>query len=137
VGIAFLAVLFIAGLPEGPGKELVEVICSGCHTTERVEAKQLTKTEWQSKVLEMLQEEPDVTQQERDKIVDYLAAVFPKHVNVNTASSSDLESILELTAKESAAIVAHRPYKSIDDLKKVPGLDPAKLESLKLRLDFQ
>jgi cytochrome c5 len=64
-------------LPEGPGKELVEAVCTACHTLERVIAKRATKAEWQDKVLEMLQEDPDITQQERDQIVDYLAKNFP------------------------------------------------------------
>jgi len=44
---------------------------------ERVVAKRGTKAEWQDKVLEMLQEDPDVTQKEREQIVDYLAKAFP------------------------------------------------------------
>ena len=64
-------------LPEGPGKELVEAVCTACHTLERVVAKRATKAEWQDKVLEMLQEDPDITQQERDQIVEYLAKNFP------------------------------------------------------------
>jgi cytochrome c5 len=67
-------------LPEGPGKELVEAVCTACHTLERVVAKHATKAEWQDKVLEMLQEDPDITQQERDKIVEYLAKAFPPKV---------------------------------------------------------
>jgi virginiamycin B lyase len=67
-------------LPEGPGKELVEAVCTACHTLERVVAKRATKAEWQDKVLEMLQEDPDVTQQERDQIVEYLAKAFPPKV---------------------------------------------------------
>ena len=38
-------------LPEGPGKELVEAVCTACHTLERVAAKRATKAEWQDKVL--------------------------------------------------------------------------------------
>jgi cytochrome c5 len=67
-------------LPEGPGKELVEAVCTACHTLERVVAKRATKAEWQDKVLEMLQEDPDITQQERDQIVEYLAKAFPPKV---------------------------------------------------------
>lgn len=64
-------------LPDGPGKELVEAVCTACHTLERVVAKRATKAEWQDKVLEMLQEDPDITQQERARIVEYLAKAFP------------------------------------------------------------
>ncbi len=71
------------GLPDGPGKDLVEAVCSDCHTTERIAAQQLTKPQWADKVLEMLQEAPDVKQSERDTIVEYLAKAFPAHANVN------------------------------------------------------
>jgi virginiamycin B lyase len=87
VGVKSLALIAFAAaatgqspppsLPEGPGKELVEAVCTACHTLERVVAKRATKAEWQDKVLEMLQEDPDITQQERDQIVEYLAKNFP------------------------------------------------------------
>jgi competence protein ComEA len=127
-------------LPDGPGKELVEVICSSCHSTERIAAKQFTRTQWQDKVLEMLQEEPDVTQPERDKIVDYLAKSFPARVNVNTAAAKDIETGLEISAENAAAIVQYRErngaFRAVGDLKKVPGLDAAKIEAKKDRLEF-
>jgi cytochrome c5 len=87
VGVKSLALITFAAiaaaqspppaLPEGPGKELVEAVCTACHSLERVVAKRATKAEWQDKVLEMLQEDPDITQQERDQIVEYLAKTFP------------------------------------------------------------
>jgi len=55
----------------------VEAVWTACHSLERVVAKRATKAEWQDKVLEMLQEDPDITQQERDQIVEYLAKSFP------------------------------------------------------------
>ena len=48
-------------------------------------AKRATRAEWQDKVLEMLQEDPDVTQQERDQIVEYLAKNFPPKVDEKRA----------------------------------------------------
>lgn len=88
----------------------------------------------------MLQEEPDVTQPERDKIVEYLAKSFPAKVNVNKAEAKEIETALELSAAECAAIVRYREqmgdFKSLDDLKKVPGLDAGKMESRKDRLEF-
>ncbi len=127
-------------LPDGAGKELVEVICSSCHSTERVAAQHKTKPQWQDKVLEMLQEEIDVTQAERDQIVEYLAKSFPARINVNTAAAKDFETVLEISAESAAAIVRYREkngdFKTIDDLKKVPGVDAAKLEAGKDRLQF-
>jgi hypothetical protein len=86
-GIVFLAVAAQgqSPLPDGPGKGLVEAVCTACHTLERVVAKRATKAEWQDKVLEMLQEDPDITQKERDQIVEYLAKNFPPKSNINKA----------------------------------------------------
>src|SRR5215471_9648335 len=120
-------------LPDGPGKELVEVICTACHDANRIIAKQGTKADWQSKVLEMLQECPDVAQDERERIVDYLAKSFPRHVNVNTASAKDIAAALELSAKDAEAVVDYRQqrgkFQKPDDLKQVPGIDNAKVEA--------
>jgi competence protein ComEA len=130
-----------AAIPDGPGKELVEAVCTVCHTLERVAAKQATKTEWQDKVLEMLQEDPDITQQERDRIVEYLAKSFPPKVNVNKAAAKDLAEALDLAAKDADAIVRYRAangsFKSVGDLEKVPGLDARKIEALQDRLEFR
>jgi len=127
-------------LPEGQGKELVEAICSVCHSTERIAAKRLTRPQWQDKVLEMLQEDPDVTQPERERIVDYLAKSFPARVNINTAAAKDIETGLELSAENAAAIVRYREqnggFKTVGDLKKVPGVDAAKIEAKKDLLEF-
>jgi competence protein ComEA len=128
-------------LPDGPGKETFEMVCSMCHSTNAVIGKQGTKQWWQSKVTEMLQEETDVPDSDVDTIVAYLAKNFPiVKINVNQASAKDLETGLELTAKESEAIVQYREsksnFKTLDDLKKVPGLDAVKIESKKDRLDF-
>jgi competence protein ComEA len=145
---ALAPVLLLAGalraeaqsLPNGPGKELVEVICTACHDANRIIAKQGTKADWQSKVLEMLQECPDVAQDERERIVDYLAKSFPKHVNVNTASAKDIAAVLELSAKDADAIVRYRQekgkFQTVDDVKKVPGIDGGAVEGIRKRLEF-
>ena len=127
-------------LPDGPGKDLVDVICTACHDANRIIAKQGTKADWQAKVLEMLQECPDVSQEERETIVNYLAKSFPKHVNVNTAAAKDMETVLDLSAKDAEAIVRYREskgnFKTLDDLKKVPGLDAASIEAKRQRIEF-
>jgi competence protein ComEA len=130
-------------LPDNPGRELFETICTECHTTDRVVGQQKTRAEWQLKVTEMLQEDQDVTQAERDTIVNYLAASFPKpgKVNVNKAAGKQLETILDLTARDAEAIVRYRQekgaFKTLDDLKKVPGVDAAKIEASKDHVEFQ
>jgi competence protein ComEA len=90
----------------------------------------------------MLQEEPDVTAPERASIVEYLSANFKPGgtIYVNKAKAKDLETALELSSADAAALVRYRDehgsFKTVDDLKKVPGLDAAKIEARKDRLDF-
>jgi competence protein ComEA len=147
VDVKFLLLPLVAlgacaqSLPEAPGKETFLMVCSMCHSPNAVIGKQGTKQWWQAKVTEMLQEVTDVPDSDVDTIVGYLAKNFPiVKINVNKASAKDLETGLELTTKESEAIVSYREskgnFKTLDDLKKVPGLDAVKIESKKDRLDF-
>jgi competence protein ComEA len=77
-------------------------------------------------------------------VLDYLATNFlgeaSKPLNVNTATSVELESVLLLLRKEAAAVIAYREknglFKNVDDLKKVPGIDVKKIETQKDRLYF-
>jgi mono/diheme cytochrome c family protein len=63
-------------LPDGPGKATFESVCSLCHVPNAPAGKQWTREQWELKVIEMLQEEPDVTADERTQIVEYLTATF-------------------------------------------------------------
>jgi competence protein ComEA len=132
---------FGQGLPDAPGKETFVMVCSMCHSPNAVIGKQGNKQWWQSKVTEMLQESTDIPSSDVDTIVAYLAKNFPVvKINVNKAAAKDLETRLELTTKESEAIVQYRQvqgnFKTLDDLKKVPGLDAVKIESKKGLLEF-
>ena len=128
-------------LPDGPGKETFQMVCSMCHAPDAVIGKQGTRQWWQSKVTEMLQEVTDVPESDVESIVAYLAKNFPIiKINVNKATAKELETGLELTSKESEVIVQYREakgnFKTLADLKKVPGLDAVKMESKKDRLEF-
>ena len=112
-----------------------------CHSPTAVIGQQGSRKWWQAKVTEMLQEVTDVPDKDVDTIVAYLAKNFPiVKINVNKAAAKDLETGLNLTAKESEAIVSYRQangnFKTLDDLKKVPGIDAVKIESKKDRLEF-
>ena len=81
------------------------------------------------------------TQKEFDAIVDYLATTYPGEevpkIKVNEARAIELESGLSLPRSQAAAIIQYRTkngdFKSIEDLKKVPGVDVAKIEAKKDR----
>ena len=104
--------------------------------------KQWTKAQWEAKVIEMLQEEPDVTAPERTAIIEYLAANFRPggKIYINKAAAKDLVTALEISVQEAESIVRYRQekgdFKSLDDLKNIPGFDVAKIASKKDRLQF-
>ena len=130
-------------LPDGPGKDVFVSVCSLCHSPTAPMGKQWTRQQWEAKVSEMLQEEPDVTREERAAIVEYLASNFKSggKIYINRAKAEDLETALDISSKDAASLVRYREekgeFKSLDDLKKAPGLDAAKIEARKDRFEFQ
>jgi competence protein ComEA len=84
------------------------------------------------------------TEKDFGTVLDYLAAHYPAdevpRINVNKCRPIDLESGLSLKRSEAAAIIDYRtkngPFKSLADLKKVPGIDAGKIEAKKDRLAF-
>ena len=129
-------------MPPGAGKDTFESVCSLCHAPIAVVGKQFTKAQWEAKVIEMLQEEPDVTADERAAIVEYLTTTFKPggKIYVNVIPAKDLATTLDVTIDEATAIVQQREqrgtFKTLDDLKTVPGLDARKLDAVRERLMF-
>lgn len=82
--------------------------------------------------------------EEFEAILGYLSKNFAKErpgpVDINTARPADMEADLLLLRHEAKAIMAYRkengPFKSFDDLKKVPGLNYQKLEAKRARIVF-
>jgi len=136
-------------LPNSPGKETFESVCSLCHDAPAaVMGKQWTKPQWEAKVAEMLQEETDVTSEERAAIVEYLAANFKPggKIYINRATAKDLETLLDLSTRDAESIgryrTEHGRFKTaadLDDALKSAALQPKDAEriaAMKDRLVF-
>lgn len=52
-------------------------------------------------------------------------------INLNQASPAELETLPGIGPSKAAAIVANRPYSSIDDLARVPGIGPKTIENFR------
>ncbi len=144
-----VALVFVGGaawaqLPDGPGKEQTIKMCSQCHELERSISLRQDRAGWQATVNKMAGLGAQGTDEDFAAVVNYLATNFPGEslpkLNVNKAAAIDFETRLSLKRSEAAAIIAYRekngPFKSIADLKKVPGIDVAKIEAKKDRLTF-
>lgn len=58
-------------------------------------------------------------------------------VNVNTATLAELETLPGIGASRAQAIVDNRPYQTVDDLNRVPGIGDATLERLRPLVSVQ
>jgi competence protein ComEA len=133
-------------LPEGPGKAATVKLCgTTCHGPELVMNRRESVEGWSGVVEDMIRRGAKGSDEEFGEVVDYLVTHFPKtapvtKVNVNKASANDLAAALAITGEQAAAIVEHRTskgyFKSIDDLRKVPGIDAAVIDAQKDKLEF-
>ncbi len=142
VGILVPNAVAARQLPDGPGKEETVRLCGACHEAERAAALRLTREGWQDTVARMVDLGMKGSDDEIAKVLEYLAVQFkgeaPRPLNLNRATSIELESIVGLLRKESAAWIEHRtkegPCKALDDLKKVPGVPFKKIDDRRDRL---
>jgi competence protein ComEA len=131
-------------LPDSPGRDVTVEICGKCHSTDVLVAHRQTRDQWTETMLKMIDLGALGSEDQFNAILQYLTRNFGPQatlVNVNKASTSELENGLGIPTKEADAIVSYRKekgsFKAIEDLKKVPGLDFKKIEAAKDRLAFQ
>lgn len=132
-------------MPDGPGKAEASKLCKGCHELEKSFSMRQDRAGWQQTLDKMVSYGLKAKEEEINLILEYVVKNYPAddvpRLNVNKAEAIELESALSLKRSQAAAIIQYREkngkFKSIEDLKKVPGLDAAKLDAKKDRLIFE
>jgi competence protein ComEA len=132
-------------LPDGAGREEARKLCTGCHELEKSFSIRQDRAGWQSTLEKMVSYGMKASEREIAAVLEYVAKNFPADevpkIKVNEAKAIELESGLSLRRSQAAAVIKYRekngPFKSIEDLKKVPGIDTAKIEAKKDRLVFK
>ena len=139
----FVAVAPAQTLPDGPGKETLLKLCSTCHEPARAVTRHQSRDGWQVEITKMKGLGAKGTDDEFARVLDYLAKNFPPAeflVNINTATEVELEVALQITHQEARAILRYKDtngeYQSVDDLKKVPGVDGKKIDANKDRVSI-
>lgn len=136
---SFIQLAQAQDLPAGKGKDVVEEVCGACHGADLVASRRATKQGWSYIVDDMVSRGATATNDQIAQINDYLTKNFGQ-VNVNKAPSAEIASVLEVTSAQADAIVKYRTdhgdFKTIDDLKKAPGLENAKLDTKKDRVVY-
>lgn len=128
-------------LPDGAGKETTVKVCGTCHPPERGASVRLTRGGWQDVIAKMLTLGASGTDAEIQEVLDYLATHFKGEamapLNLNRATSIELEAVVGMLRRESKAWMAARqkaPCTTLDDLRSVDGVDFAKVEKRRDRL---
>jgi competence protein ComEA len=142
---SFLSAIAWAQLPDGPGRAETQKVCTQCHEVERSISLRQDRAGWQATMDKMSNLGMKATDEEMQAVLTYLSLHYPAEVvpriNVNKCLAIDLESGLSLLRSQAALIIQYRTkngdFKSIEDLKRVPGVDVAKIEAKKDRLVFQ
>ncbi len=120
--------------PETMGKAALMRVCSNCHTAENVIQTLRTRQEWSDVIDQMARFGAEASDQEFEQILTYLATHFSP-IRINKAAAKDLQAALDVPSNVAEAVVAYRlergDFKTVDDLKSVPGLESAKIEARK------
>ena len=127
-------------LPEGKGKAIFVRMCSDCHGLDQVTSSKYPKKQWTYVVDDMVSRGATGSDEDVDAVIGYLSRNFGKPVNINTSTAKDIETGLSFTAAQSELLVRYRtdkgPFKTYEDLLKVPGLDAGLLDEQKKNIVF-
>ena len=131
-------------LPDAPGKSETLQVCGTCHEAAKATSVKLTREGWIETIDRMKAFGASGSDAEFAAVLEYLDTHFKgdtvRPLDMNSAESIDLESVLQLLRRESRAVLEYRAkrgqFTSLEDLK---GLDPAiykKIEARKERIVF-
>jgi competence protein ComEA len=124
---------------ENADKALLEAVCGTCHESATVAGPLRMPAEWDEVIEKMQSYGSTAALEQFAQIRAYLLRTYSK-ANVNNAAAKDLAPVLDITAAVADALVSYRQqngsFKTLEDLKQVPGLDAAKVDARKSRLMF-
>ena len=127
------------GLPDAPGKAVVIRLCTLCHGTDIIVDTPRTVPVWNETIDLMKSFGAEGSGEDWKTVADYLVTHLA-HLDVNKATAGDVTLVFGVSEQIAAGVVAYRDkqggFKTIDDLKKAPDLDAAKVDALKARLIF-
>lgn len=110
-------------------QQTTAAVCGKCHPLEVVMDTSMSYDAWHDTVQKMIDHGADASADQLDDIMDYLHRMMTT-VNVNTADVDELQIVLNVPESVAKAIIARRGsrrFSSLEDLKSVPGIEPATL----------
>ncbi|MBS1799178.1 MAG: helix-hairpin-helix domain-containing protein [Acidobacteria bacterium] len=133
----------LSRLPDEKGKDTLIRVCGKCHSPAIVIANGQNREGWEATITKMAGLGASASDEEFTDILDFLVKNCPPmaaKVNINKATSAEIEGQLGFTTKQAEDIVAYRQkngdFKTLDDLKKVPAMNPTDVETRKNNITF-
>lgn len=99
-----------------------------------------TRERWAKIVDDMVSRGAEATDEEIERIIDFLTAHYGTKVNINKASAQELSNSLGISMPDATSIVDYRTrngaFGKVEGLKAVPHIDWKAIESQKDRIEF-
>ena len=126
-------------LPPGAGRDTLLRVCGACHTADTAVAQLKSHEDW-VKTLELMADNgAQASDDEWTQIQKYLDINY-SYIFVNKANADDLKTELDVSPEVAERIVRRRADKgdftSADDLKAVPGVAAATVDTRRERFIF-
>lgn len=130
--------------PAGDGRDTTLRLCTRCHSANVILATGRDRDGWEAIISKMVTFGAVGTDEDFTQIADYLTANFPpvtvQKVNINKATGTEIATALGITPDDAKTIVTYREkagsFKSLDDVKKVPGVDVKNLDARRDRIAY-
>jgi bacterioferritin-associated ferredoxin len=148
IGAALLsgATMVSAAFPADiPAADLVreakslQAVCGKCHNLQIVMDTPRSLDDWRDTMQRMVDRGANGTDDQYDDILDYLHRTMTT-IDVNSAEADDLAAVLDVSDETVRRIIARRGAKKfagLADLKSIPGVDAATVDSKSKLLFFQ
>ena len=78
----------VSQLPEGPNREVVQRVCSGCHSVQMFAGRRMTREDWAGVVTNMVGRGAKMSDDEFDQIVEYLGKTFPPAAQIGPSPAA-------------------------------------------------
>jgi len=119
-------------------RTVFEKVCGTCHPTTLIDSFR-SEPDWKETVAVMVSNGAKGTDEEFARVMRFLLRNWTR-INVNTAKADEISAVLDISDASAQTVVSYRvehgPFKTIDDLKRVPGIEAAKLAERKDRITF-
>ena len=133
-----------AEFPAGEGRDTVLRVCSKCHSPNVILANGQDQVGWENTIANMIDHGAEGSDEEFGDIAGYLTVHFPpspiRKIFVNMATAEQIAAMLEISLDDAKVILAYRNqikgFRCLEDMKKVPNVDAAKIDAKKDRLVF-